>query len=40
MDTEEVTFKDMMDGTSEGKPGYNKIRLCGERAKRDRLRFF
>jgi hypothetical protein len=40
MDTEEVTFKDMMDGTGEGKPGYNKIRFCGERAKRDRLRFF
>ena len=40
MDTEEVTFKDMMDGTGEDKPGYDKIRFCGERARRDRLRFF
>jgi hypothetical protein len=28
VDTEEVTFKDMMDGTSEGKSGYKKIRFC------------
>src|ERR1700733_5828682 len=40
MDTEEVTFKDMMDGIGEDKPGHDKIRFCGERAKRDRLRFF
>jgi hypothetical protein len=25
MDIEEVTFKDIKDGTGEGKPGYNKI---------------
>ncbi|PMD28804.1 HET-domain-containing protein [Hyaloscypha variabilis F] len=29
-----------MDGTSEDKPGYNKIRFCGERAKLDGYRFF
>jgi hypothetical protein len=40
MDTKEVTFKDMMEGTGEDKPGYDKIRFCGERAKRDGLRFF
>ncbi|KAH8762778.1 hypothetical protein BGZ57DRAFT_943814 [Hyaloscypha finlandica] len=40
MDAEEVTFRDMIDGTSEDKPGYDKVRFCGERAKRDRLRFF
>jgi hypothetical protein len=38
-DTEEVTFKDLMDGTGEGKPGYEKIRFCGEQAKRDGLQY-
>ena len=28
--TEEVTFKDLVDGTRKGKAGYNKIRFCVE----------
>ncbi|KAN0067154.1 HET domain containing protein [Elaphomyces granulatus] len=40
-DTEEVSFKDMMDGTAKSKvPGYNKIRFCGEKARRDGLQYF
>jgi hypothetical protein len=27
---EEVTFKDLMDGTGKYKAGYKKIRFCGE----------
>jgi hypothetical protein len=37
---EEVTFKDLTDGTGKGKPGYNKIRFCGEQARRDGLQYF
>jgi hypothetical protein len=39
-DTEEVTFRDMMDGTGKSKAGYNKIRFCGEQAERDGLKYF
>ncbi|KAH8659280.1 vegetative incompatibility protein HET-E-1 [Tricladium varicosporioides] len=39
-DTEEVTYRDLMDGIGESKAGYGKIRLCGEWAKRDGLRYF
>ncbi|KAN0075779.1 HET domain containing protein [Elaphomyces granulatus] len=40
-DTEEVSFKDMMDGTAKSKvPGYNKILFCGEQARRDGLQYF
>jgi hypothetical protein len=40
-DTEEVNFKDMMDGTAKSKPvGYGKIRFCGDQAKRDKLQYF
>ena len=39
-DTEEVSFKDMMDGTGTSKPGYNKIRFCGEQVERDDLQYF
>jgi len=38
-DTEEVTFQDLMDGTGKSKAGYNKIRFCGEQAKRDGLQY-
>ena len=34
---EEVTFKDLMDGTGKSKTGYNKIRFCRQQAKRDGL---
>ena len=39
-DTEEVSFKDMTDGTGTNKPGYDKIRFCGERAKCDGWKYF
>jgi hypothetical protein len=39
-DTEEVSFKDLMDGTGRHKLGYDKIRFCGEQAHRDGLQFF
>ena len=39
-DTEEVSFKDMMDGTGKWKRGYDKIRFCGEQARRDGLQYF
>ncbi|KAG9230375.1 heterokaryon incompatibility protein-domain-containing protein [Amylocarpus encephaloides] len=38
--SEEVTFKDLIDGTGSNKSGYNKIRLCGEQARHDGLRYF
>jgi hypothetical protein len=37
---EEVTFKDLIDGTSKSKAGYNKIQFCGDRARRDGLQYF
>jgi hypothetical protein len=37
---EEVTLKDLMDGTGKSKPGYTKIRFCGEQARRDGLQYF
>jgi Heterokaryon incompatibility protein (HET) len=39
-DTEEVSFKDMIDDTSTSKPGYDKIRFCGEQARHDDLQYF
>ena len=38
--TEEVTFKDLLDGTSKSKAGYSKIQFCGEQARRDGLKYF
>jgi hypothetical protein len=37
---EEVTFKDLADGTSKSKAGYGKILFCGEQARRDGLQYF
>ncbi|KAG4427572.1 hypothetical protein IFR05_016945, partial [Cadophora sp. M221] len=37
---EEVTFKDLTDGTSKGKAGYRKLHFCGEQARRDGLQYF
>ncbi|KAH9203401.1 P-loop containing nucleoside triphosphate hydrolase protein [Leptodontidium sp. 2 PMI_412] len=37
---EEVTFKDLTEGTSKGKAGYRKIQFCGEQARRDGLQYF
>jgi hypothetical protein len=37
---EEVTFKDMADGNGTSKAGFDKIRFCGEQARRDGLQYF
>jgi hypothetical protein len=39
-DTEEVTFQDLVNGVGQAKPGYEKIRFCGEQAWKDGLRYF
>ncbi|OBT40309.1 hypothetical protein VE00_10431, partial [Pseudogymnoascus sp. WSF 3629] len=39
-DTEEVTYRDLIDGTGNNKAGYKKIRFCGEQARGDRLQYF
>ena len=38
--TDEVTFKDLIDGTGKRKAGYDKIRFCGEQARSDGLQHF
>jgi hypothetical protein len=39
-DTEEVTYRDMTDGTGKNKIGYKKIRFCREQARHDQLEYF
>jgi hypothetical protein len=39
-DAEEVTFADLAGGGGMHKPGYWKIRLCGEQAQQDGLQYF
>ncbi|KAF2191759.1 hypothetical protein K469DRAFT_555539, partial [Zopfia rhizophila CBS 207.26] len=39
-DTEEVTFEGLTNGTGKDKPGYVKIRFCGEQARLDALQYF
>lgn len=39
-DSDEVTFKDLLEGTGRSKSGYEKIRFCAERALTDCLTFF
>lgn len=39
-DTEEPTFEDLINGTGKDKLGYNKVRFCGEQARRDGLQYF
>ncbi|KAF2682496.1 HET-domain-containing protein [Lentithecium fluviatile CBS 122367] len=39
-DGEEVTFKDLIDGTGQDKAGYKKIWFCGQQAERDGLQYF
>jgi hypothetical protein len=39
-DAEEVTFADLAKGDGKHKPGYNKIRFCGEQAQQDGLQYF
>jgi heterokaryon incompatibility protein (HET) len=38
--TEEVSFRDLMDGTGKSKAGYAKVRFCGDMARRDGLQYF
>src|SRR5437764_856475 len=38
--TEEVSLKDLMDGTGKNKLGYYEIRFCGDQALRDGLQYF
>ena len=40
VDDEEVTFKELVKGTGKSKAGYDKIRFCGEQARRDGLQYF
>jgi Heterokaryon incompatibility protein (HET) len=37
---DEVTFQDLQAGAGKDKPGYTKIRFCGEQAQRDGLQHF
>jgi hypothetical protein len=39
-EAEEVTFEDLQNRTATKKAGYNKIRFCGEQARRDGLQYF
>jgi hypothetical protein len=39
-DTDEVSFRDLVDGIDKSKTGYNKIRFCGEQARRDHIQYF
>jgi len=39
-DAEEVTFEDLTNGTGMDKPGYEKIRFCGEQARQNGLQYF
>jgi hypothetical protein len=39
-DGDEVTFEDVAGGTGKAKPGYEKIRFCGEQARHDDLKYF
>jgi hypothetical protein len=40
VDQEEVTFADIVNGGGKAKPGYRKIRLCGEQARQNGLGYF
>jgi hypothetical protein len=37
---EEFTFRDLIEGNGKSKTGYDKIRFCGEQARRDGLYYF
>jgi hypothetical protein len=39
-DIDEVTFADLVTDTGKDKPGYEKIRFCGEQARQDGLQYF
>jgi len=37
---DEVTYKDIIDGTGKNKPGFKKLEFCGKQAKHDDLHYF
>lgn len=39
-DYEEVSFKDLMEGTGKKRAGYDKLTFCGKQATKDGLQFF
>src|SRR6266568_2116349 len=39
-DDQEVTFKDLTEGTGKNKAGYGKIEFCGKQAASDGLQYF
>ncbi|KAK0612987.1 heterokaryon incompatibility protein-domain-containing protein, partial [Bombardia bombarda] len=39
-DEEEVTYRDIVDGTGVGNVGYEKLRFCAKQSARDGLRYF
>ncbi|KAK5053351.1 hypothetical protein LTR84_002325 [Exophiala bonariae] len=39
-DGDEVTFQDVQSGSGQSKAGYDKIRRCGQQAKKDGLQYF
>jgi Heterokaryon incompatibility protein (HET) len=39
-DTDEVTYKDLIDDAGKNKPGYDKIRFCAQQAANDGLQYF
>ena len=39
-DSEEVSYRDMIDGTGEKKEGHRKIRYCAYQALKNNLRYF
>ena len=40
VDTDEVAFRDLMEGTSWSKPSYKKVHFCEQRARRDNIQYF
>ena len=40
IDDDEVSFKDLTEGSENTKAGYRKLRFCGEQAARDGLQYF
>ena len=39
-DSEEVSYRDLVEGSGQNKVGYHKIQFCAEQAARDGLRYF
>ena len=39
-ENDEVTFKDLIDGTADNKRGFKKLQFCGSQAKADDLHYF